>query len=47
MSIKSVITKVKKAQTSFETGEITEQVQVSFTELEKVLDLVVETIKNN
>ena len=46
MSIKSVITKVKKAQTSFETAEITEQVLVSFKELEKVLDLVVETIKS-
>ena len=47
MSIKSVITKVKKAQTSFETGEITDQVQVTFKELEEVLDLVIEKIKES
>ena len=45
MSIKSVLSKVKKAKTSFETEEIHEKIQGTFHELEESLELILEEIK--
>ena len=45
MSIKSVLSKVKKAQTSFKTEEIHEKIQGTFHELEELLDLILEESK--
>ena len=45
MSIKSVLSKVKKARTSFETEELHEKIQGTFHELEESLELILEEIK--
>ena len=47
MSIKSVLSKVKKSQTSFETGEIIHAIQSPVKELEEVLELILSKINNN